>query len=131
MVAAQVKSLRVDKWLWAVRIFKTRSKSNDSCSSGRVRVNDTLAKPATKLVVGDLVEVRRRDRMVIVRVEALLDKRVSAALAAEAYEDLSPPAPEHRGRSTEVAVGEKRDRGTGRPTKRDRRLTEKFKRRSD
>ncbi len=122
-------SVRVDKWLWAVRVFKTRSAANDACSSGRVRVNGEIAKPATKLSVGDSLEVRRRDDLRVLEVVALLDKRVSAALAADAIVDRSPPP------STQpadplgdmIAVAARRERGAGRPTKKDRRQMNKMR----
>jgi ribosome-associated heat shock protein Hsp15 len=120
-------SVRVDKWLWAVRVFKSRSISNDACTSGRVRVNGVVAKPATKIVAGDALEIRRRDRIVILEVEQVLEKRVSAELAAKAYIDSSPPLPENNDpRATFEAAAGRRERGSGRPTKRDRRLLEKW-----
>ncbi len=121
-------TLRVDRWLWAVRIYKTRAQANDACSKGRVRVNDEVAKPATKVRVGDRVQARRKERTVIVEVVQVLEKRVGAALAAEAIVDHSPPEPEHSADGWIEAVAPTRDRGTGRPTKRDRRRLEKFRR---
>ena len=122
-------SIRVDKWLWCVRIYKTRTIANEACSSGRVQVNGEGAKPATKLAVGDTVKVRRKDRTLIIEVVSLIEKRVSATLAAEAYLDLSPPLPEpaRHGDFRAEPVVAKRDRGAGRPTKRERRQIEKFR----
>ncbi len=122
-------SLRVDKWLWAVRIYKSRAASNDACSSGRVQVNGAVAKPATKIVVGDMVNVRRRDELLIAKVVQPLDKRVSAALAAKAYEDLSPPPAEqpHDPLGEVLAVAARRERGAGRPTKKERRDMNKMR----
>lgn len=120
-------SVRVDKWLWAVRVYKTRSAANEACADRRVLVNDEVAKPATKLSVGDVVEARRKDRIVIYRVEDLLEKRVGAALVSQAVEDLSPPVPERQGSGPEGSVSGRRERGAGRPTKRDRRRIEKLK----
>ena len=121
--------VRVDKWLWAVRVYKSRSASNDACSSGRVRVNGEVVKPATKLEPGQQVEVRRRDRTLNLEVVQPIEKRVSASLAAEAYVDHSPPPPERPAIPDEVilAAGH-RERGAGRPTKRDRRRLDKMKR---
>ncbi len=123
-------SVRLDKWLWCVRIYKTRASANEACATGRVRVNDESAKPATKLKLGDSVTVRRKDRTVIVEVLQLLEKRVGAALAAEAVIDKSPPAPERTrpGKAVFDAQDGHRERGAGRPTKRDRREIEKFRR---
>jgi len=122
-------SVRIDKWLWCTRIFKTRASANDACSTGRVRLNDEPAKPATKVKVGDTISVRRKDRVVVVEVVKLLEKRVGAALAGEAMIDRSPPAPVRQRRGEAVLdpqVG-LRDRGAGRPTKRERREMEKFR----
>jgi ribosome-associated heat shock protein Hsp15 len=119
--------VRVDRWLWAVRAFKTRAQANDACTKGRVRVNEEVCKPATKVKVGDRVEARRRDRVLIYEVAQLLEKRVGAALAADAVVDHSPPLEAGTGDPLE-AVAPTRDRGTGRPTKRDRRRMEDFRR---
>jgi len=112
-------AVRVDKWLWAVRVYKSRSMANDACSSNRVLVNGETAKPATKVDVGDTVEARRKDRTVVYRVVRPLEKRVGAALVPDAVEDLSPPLPTKS--TAEEAVAGVRERGAGRPTKRDRR----------
>ena len=112
--------VRVDKWLWAVRVFKTRTAATTACTSGRVRVGDEPAKPATKIDVGDVVETRRGDRRIVYRVAGLVEKRIGAKLVDEYVEDLSPPAPE-RGRRLDVPPGGARLRGEGRPTKKERR----------
>ncbi|MCP4228205.1 MAG: RNA-binding S4 domain-containing protein, partial [Actinomycetia bacterium] len=80
-MAGGASSVRVDKWLWAVRVYKSRSAANDACRTGRVQVNEEVAKPATKVSVGDLVTAKRRDRVISYEVVALLEKRVSASLA--------------------------------------------------
>ena len=74
------KPVRVDKWLWAVRVFKTRTSATAACNAGRVRIGDEPAKPATKVQVGDVVEARRGDRTIVYRVTGLVDKRVGAKL---------------------------------------------------
>lgn len=122
-------SVRVDRWLWSVRVFKTRAQANDACSKGRVRVNGELCKPATKLKVGDKVDARRKDRTVVYEVVQLLEKRVGATVAADAYVDHSPPVPVAMPENPIVALAPSRERGMGRPTKRDRRRMEDFKRR--
>lgn len=108
--------VRVDQWLWAVRLFKSRSLAASACKAGHVRVNGERAKPAQTVSIGDGVEVRGgpRTRVVIVRQE--LVRRVGAPLAQAAYEDHSPPPPPPG--VFEVPV---RERGAGRPTKRERR----------
>lgn len=115
---------RVDQWLWSVRLTKTRQAAADACRSGRVEVNAKTVKPATKVTVGDRIEARLAGRRRIVVVERLVTKRVGAAIAAECFTDHSPPPPE---RLPEVAVFAERDRGTGRPTKRDRRKIDQLR----
>lgn len=111
------ESIRVDVWLWAVRVYKTRSLATTAIRGGHVRVNGDHVKAAYAVKVGDEVRVRISgfDRIIVVR--QLLRKRVSAPLAAEAYEDRTPPPPPREF----VAPIVTRDRGTGRPTKRERR----------
>lgn len=117
-VAGSVVRARVDAWVWAVRLFPTRSQAAAACRGGHVRVNGERAKPATIVVPGDEVHVRgggMRERLVIV--QRLIVKRVGADVAVGCYVDHSPP-PVPREHDPLLAV---RDRGTGRPTKRDRR----------
>lgn len=119
-----MEATRVDRWLWAVRLYKTRSAATTACQGGHVDVNGLPAKPATKVKPGDRVQLRldRRDRdLEVVRV---IDKRVGAPIAAECLVDHSPPEPE-RDLTAPVFA---RDRGTGRPTKRDRREIDRLRR---
>ncbi len=119
-VSTSTKPVRVDKWLWAVRVFKTRTAATSACTAGRVRVGDEPAKPATKVQIGDVVEARRGDRTIIYRVAGLVDKRVGAKLVEELAEDLSPP-PTQRPSRLDAPPGGARLRGEGRPTKKERR----------
>jgi ribosome-associated heat shock protein Hsp15 len=119
-------SVRVDKWLWSVRVFKTRTAASAACTSGRVRVNDEVAKPATKIDVGDLVEARRGDRLVVYQVTDLIEKRVGAERARACYDDRSPPVPERNPEGVAGPAGA-RDRGAGRPTKRERRQIDRLR----
>lgn len=117
---------RVDRWLWAVRVYKTRSDATAACNGGHVEVGGRSVKPAHKVRVGDRVRAVRGRRDFVLEVTRVVDKRVGAPVAAECYVDHSPPPPE-RIRSTPHAV---RDPGTGRPTKKERRqLDETFGRR--
>ncbi|AUG75086.1 ribosome-associated heat shock protein [Kitasatospora sp. MMS16-BH015] len=124
MVASE-ETVRVDSWIWSVRLTKTRALAAAACRAGHVRVNGERAKPAQTVRPGDEVRVRQGggyERVVVVR--QTVRKRVGAAPAAECYLDNSPPPP-----STEVAApAGLRDRGAGRPTKRDRREVERLRR---
>ncbi|MEU8134624.1 RNA-binding S4 domain-containing protein [Streptodolium elevatio] len=116
-------SVRVDAWIWAVRLTKTRSIAAAACKAGHVRVNGDRVKPAQSLKIGDEVRMRLDGRERIVVVTKLILKRVGAPVAVECYTDNSPPPPP---REVAAAVGI-RDRGTGRPTKRDRRLMDQLR----
>lgn len=113
---------RVDAWLWAVRIYKTRSAATSACRAGHVRVNGGRAKAAQPVRIGDQLRVRIAgfDRILVVR--QTISKRVGAPLAAAAMEDLTPPPPSPE----TVALVPRRDRGAGRPTKRERRDIDKL-----
>jgi len=113
---------RVDSWLWAVRVLKTRSAATAASKAGHVTVNDERAKPAQTVRVGDVVRVRLDGEERILQVARLIAKRVGAPVAVECYVDLTPPKPPKEERVLTVV----RDRGAGRPTKRDRRVIERL-----
>jgi ribosome-associated heat shock protein Hsp15 len=108
--------MRIDRWLWSVRLVKTRSLAARACQAGHVQVNGVRAKPAATVRVGDTVRARLAGRERVVEVARLLDTRVGAGLAAACLIDHSPPPP----RDPLAGVGV-RDPGAGRPTKRHRR----------
>jgi len=119
--------VRVDAWLWAVRLFPSRTAASDACTSGRVRIDGDAVKPARRVGVGDVVEARRADRTGTYRVLRPIIKRVGAAVAVDCYETVS----EELHRSPRLPAGSawgERSRGTGRPTKKERREIERFRR---
>lgn len=122
-MAADEGSVRVDVWVWSVRLAKTRSLAASAARAGHVRVNGDRAKPAQGVRVGDEVRVRQAGRERIVVVKRLVRKRVGAPVAVECYADNSPPPPP---REYAVPVA-RRERGTGRPTKRERRELERLR----
>jgi ribosome-associated heat shock protein Hsp15 len=124
-MAEPAKPTRVDSWIWAVRLVKTRSLATAACRAGHVRVNGERAKAAQPVHVGDEVRYRESGFDRIVVVGTLLVKRVSAPVAVTSYTDLTPPPPPRE----EVALAPMRDRGAGRPTKRERRDLEKLRHR--
>jgi ribosome-associated heat shock protein Hsp15 len=115
---------RVDTWLWAVRIFKTRSTATAACRGGRVQVNRAPAKASTHLKVGDRVEAFV-ERKRVLEVAAIVNKRVGAPVAATCLIDHSPPAPVVK----RMPPAPRRAQGTGRPTKRERRQIDKLRQR--
>jgi ribosome-associated heat shock protein Hsp15 len=113
----------VDAWLWAVRLYKTRSAATAACRGGHVRVNRATAKASTQVKIGDRVEAFV-ERKRILEVVVVIDKRVGAAVAGTCLIDHSPPVPVVK-RQPRVAV---REPGSGRPTKRERRELDRFRR---
>jgi ribosome-associated heat shock protein Hsp15 len=117
-VANPLESVRVDKWLWAARVFKTRGLATDACDGGKVDVNEQAAKPAKALRPGDVLRVSLpQGRRRILKVAALGERRGSAAVARALFEDLTPPEPPR----SRLAPPPRRAPGAGRPTKRERR----------
>jgi ribosome-associated heat shock protein Hsp15 len=116
-------STRVDRWVWAVRLTKTRALAAAACRAGHVRVNGDRAKPATTIRAGDEVRVRGDGPERIVEVARVIERRVGPAPAATCYVDRTPapPPPE------QVAVAAQRERGAGRPTKRERREIDRLR----
>ncbi|ERG64345.1 hypothetical protein L332_07755 [Agrococcus pavilionensis RW1] len=119
--------VRLDVWLWAVRLVKTRAAATEACRGGHVKLNGNAAKAAQPVRIGDEVRVRVHgfDRIVIVK--QLLAKRVSAPLAADAIEDRSPPRPS----AIDAAQVPFRPRGAGRPSSRERREIDRLRGRAD
>jgi ribosome-associated heat shock protein Hsp15 len=122
----EIETARVDQWLWSVRMTKTRSDAAAACRGGHVKVNGKTAKPATPVKVGDRVEAYLHDRERILEVVTLIVKRVGATVAVDCFVDHSPPPPE---REVDVPVFQ-RERGSGRPTKRDKRQLDRLRGRS-
>ena len=118
-------STRVDRWLWSVRVFKTRTMATDACRAGHVAVNRGVTKPATPVRVGDVVTIRFDGRDRVLEVARVIERRVGAPVAAECLVDHSPPPPE----PGLTAPGLVRDPATGRPTKRDRRQIDRLRQR--
>ncbi len=117
LVSGQAQWARVDVWLWSVRQLKSRSAATAACKAGHVRVNGETAKPAQKVGVGDEVRLRVNGFDRFLRVEGIVTKRVGAPVAQRCYTDFSPPRPS----PLDAPAAVRRDRGAGRPTKKERR----------
>jgi len=113
----RLSTTRVDKWLWAVRMFKTRTEATDACRAGHVKVNRVGAKPATLVKPGDVVEALAPSGARVLEVTSILEKRAGAAIAQACYIDHTPAPPAEDADQLNFV----RDRGAGRPTKRERR----------
>ncbi len=114
---------RIDRWAWAARLFRTRALAAAACRSGHVRINGARAKPASAVRVGDEVRVRGGGQERIVVVSRVIERRVGAALVPEVLEDRTPPPPP----KAEMPAVPQRDRGAGRPTKRERREIDRLR----
>ena len=120
-------SVRVDKWLWAVRIFKTRSQAADACKGGKVKMDGVNVKPSRDVKPGDVLEVHHNHIKRTVKVKVAAKNRVAARLVPDLMADLTPKEEFEKLEMINKLNQEKRDRGTGRPTKKDRREINKMK----
>ena len=123
------EKVRIDKYLWAIRIYKSRSLATEACREGKVKLNGENAKSSAMVAVGDLIEVHKDGFRFKYKALELIEKRVSAVLAKPCYEDLTPDEEINKYKSWFIGKGgpERRDRGTGRPTKKERREIDDFK----
>lgn len=116
-----MEEVRIDKYLWSIRVFKTRSDATDACKGGKVRVNGNDIKPSKTVRPGDTITVRKGAISYRYRVLALIDKRQGAKLVPEYAENITPQEELDKLKSPVETFFLKRDRGSGRPTKKERR----------
>jgi ribosome-associated heat shock protein Hsp15 len=121
------EKLRVDKYLWAIRVFKTRTLASDACRAGRVKLDNQNIKPSHEVKAGEVYQVSKGIERKVIKVTGLLESRVDAKKAIDFYEDITPVEQTQAFKSMFHAPLLKRDRGTGRPTKRDRREIDELK----
>ena len=121
-----LEEARIDKWLWSARIFKTRTIAADACKNGRVMVNDVQVKPSRMVKVGDKVSVRKSPVTYSFKILKTIEQRVGAKLLPEVYENVTPPDQYELLEMTRISGFVDRQRGTGRPTKKDRRQMDAF-----
>jgi ribosome-associated heat shock protein Hsp15 len=124
-------NVRADKWLWAVRVYKTRSLATEACRGGRVRIGGQIIKPSREIRINDEVSIHLGIYTKTVKVTALLHNRVSAALVPGFLEDITPQAEYDKLKIQQEMKPEFRPRGIGRPTKRHRRLIDRLKNTKD
>ena len=123
------EKVRIDKYLWAIRIFKSRTIATEACKEGKVRMRSEPVKPSTLITIGDVIDVQKDGFKLTYKVVQLIEKRVSPLLAKPCYEDLTSEEEINKYKSWFIGKGgpERRERGAGRPTKRDRREIDDFK----
>lgn len=120
----EIEKLRIDKYLWAIRLFKTRSLATEACKAGRVKFNGQNLKPSAIVKIGDVYQVSKGIEKKIIEVVDFSYNRTEAKIAVTKYKDLTPVEDTHAFKSVFHAPTLKRDRGAGRPTKKDRRETD-------
>jgi ribosome-associated heat shock protein Hsp15 len=122
-----VEPVRIDKWLWAVRVFKTRTLAADECRKGRIIINGNTVKPSHVVKNGEIVLVRKPPVIYTYKVLGILDKRVSAIVAKSFVEDLTSNEELSKREIARININFQREPGTGRPTKKDRREIDRIK----
>jgi ribosome-associated heat shock protein Hsp15 len=121
------EKLRIDKYLWAIRIFKTRTLAADACKAGRVKLDNQNIKPSHEVKVGEVYQVSKGIERKVLKVTGLIENRADAKTVVNFFEDITPVEQTHAFKSMFHAPLLKRDRGTGRPTKKDRREIDDLK----
>ena len=124
---AEEEPIRIDKWLWAARLFKTRSLAADAIKGGKVKVDDNPVKPSREVKEGDIIQVQVGQLHKVVEVKTVVKNRVSPKQVPEVYNDLTPKEEYERIEFMNAYKAEWRDRGAGRPTKKERRMIERLK----
>ena len=119
--------VRIDKWLWAVRVYKTRSQATDACRKGRVTLAGQSLKPGKNIRVDDIITVHKDNIHYVFRVKDLIAKRTSAKLVGEYMEDLTSAEELERKKITHTGRAVFRPKGLGRPTKKERRMIDRFR----
>lgn len=123
-VMAEEEKLRIDKYLWAIRMFKTRSLATEACKAGRVKLKGQNIKPSAVVKIGDVYQISKGIEKKVIEVLEFSYNRTDAKIAVTKYKDLTPVEETHAFKSVFHAPALKRDRGSGRPTKKDRRETD-------
>ena len=127
IVMGEKEKLRIDKYLWSIRAFKTRTMASDACKAGRVKLAGNNIKPSHEVKIGEVYTVSKGPDKRVLRVTGLLESRTDAKKAVMFYDDITPEEETHAFKSAFHAPILTRDRGAGRPTKRDRREIDDLK----
>ena len=124
---AEKHTTRIDKWLWAVRIFKTRALASKACAGGKIKMDGTAVKASRNIVQHDIVQVRKGVVKYIYKLRQIAEKRMGAKLVVEFMQDVTPEEELAKLKSTQKQPIQTREKGQGRPTKRERRNMDKFR----
>ncbi len=120
------KQIRVDKWLWAVRIYKTRNQATEACKKGRILIREQPVKPSRVLRINDIIQIKKPPVIYSYKVTGLLAKRLSARLVKDYVENITPESELQKLKVRETFFIS-RDKGSGRPTKKERRTIDKLR----
>ena len=124
---AEKHNTRIDKWLWAVRIFKTRALASEACTGGKVKIDGTAVKASRNIKKNDIVQVRKGIIKYVYKVRKIAEKRMGAKLISEFLEDLTPDDELAKLKSAQKQPIHIREKGQGRPTKRERRMMDQLR----
>ena len=124
---AEKHNTRIDKWLWAVRIFKTRAMATEACAGGKVKINDTAVKASRKIQAGDVIQVRKGVVKHLYCVLKIAEKRMGAKLVPNFLDDITPEEELAKLKSSQKQSIQIREKGQGRPTKRERRMMDQLR----
>ena len=124
----KLQALRLDKWLWAVRLYKTRTLATEACKKGSIKVENKPAKPSREIKVGDTITIKKGPLLKKVQVEGLSARRLSAPLASDLITDLTSPEEYEKAKEQKYSIplSAKKSKGAGRPTKKQRRALDEF-----
>lgn len=122
-----MQNIRIDKYLWAIRIYKSRSLASEACKSGKVKMDEQAVKASREVKVGDIIEMRIGQMNKVIEIKEIIKNRVKGTLAIEKYIDRTPLEEIERMEMIRQMKTEHRDRGAGRPTKKERRDLERIK----
>ena len=118
---------RIDKWLWAIRIFKTRALASEACAGGKIKIDGTSVKASRNIKARDIIQIRKGVIKYIYRVKTTAEKRMGAKLVPEFLEDITPKEELAKLKTAQKQPIQTREKGQGRPTKRERRMMDKLK----
>ena len=124
---AEKHTTRIDKWLWAIRIFKTRALASKACAGGKVKIDGTAVKASRNIKINDIVQVRKGVVKYLYKVRKYAEKRMAAKLVLNFLEDITPEEELAKLKSAQKQPIQTREKGQGRPTKRERRMMDKLK----
>ena len=124
---AEKHTTRIDKWLWAVRIFNTRALASKACAGGKVKIDGTAVKASRNIKKNDIVQVRKGIIKYVYKVRQIAEKRMGAKLVTDFLENITPEEEFAKLQSAQKQPIQTREKGQGRPTKRERRMMDKLK----